>query len=277
MYAMLTFVEPHMQRLGLTILAILYALTGHAQDSGMRCQDPNSNLPECFSISNDLPMNVFDAKVKPGPHYGLSEREARDNLFNTITTQAVTTRNAALLDIIPLNSITTDQQSKLFALRIQIGQLVRTDQAQNLDDANLREARALEHAMSEIVKAHLEGKPIDVEAMSKITFSDENGQEKTVIKRELLDYARQMKLHPVAPAESLAFAMGLSEKIARAKITGHFGDVFEGDMVYGPLAAKNPRLSDAELASAIAADRRMNETERTQLIRALPEMKTSNR
>jgi uncharacterized protein YcbK (DUF882 family) len=223
---------------------------------------------------NGQPLNAFDAKVKEGPRYGMSERTARDELFNTITNQALALRNPGLLDNIPLNSITADQQAKVMTLRTQIGQLIRTESVQKLEDANRREAKAVEARQSEVVEKFLKGEAIDLNEASKVTYKDENGQDKTVAKPGLLQYATQLKQNPLNdPAKSLANAMEIGEKLQNATITGKFEDVFKDDPVYGPLVSGNRTPSDSEWMQAIAADNRMDSAEKMTLIGKVPGFK----
>lgn len=223
---------------------------------------------------NGQPLNAFDAKVKEGPRFGMSEREARDNLFNTITNQALALRNAGLLDSIPLNSINADQQSKLLVLRTQIGQLVRTENVQKLEDANKREAKAIENRQSEITEASIKGTPIDMDAMSKVTYTDENGKERTVYKPELMTYSKNVRSNPLNDqATSLANAADIAEKWQNATITGKFEDVFKDDPVYGPLVTGNRTPTDSEIRHAMASDPRMDSAEKTALIGKVPDFK----
>ena len=267
-----------MLRLGLTITVIVYSLISNAQGLETACNEQSNNQPKCPSMSTGQPLNAFDARVKEGPKYGLNEREARDRLFNRIVEHAIATRDPSALDVIPLNSITADQQDKLANERINIQQLKRTETYQKLEDANMREAKAVEQAQSDILAAYKRGEPIDLVAMSTVTFKDEYGLNKVVMKPELFDYAQRMKRNPVQnPAESFAFAISLSERLSNAKISGNFYEAFRDDPVYSILIVNNRKPSDSEIMHAIASDRRMNEAEKIMLIKALPEMKTSNR
>jgi uncharacterized protein YcbK (DUF882 family) len=223
---------------------------------------------------NGQPLNAFDAKVKEASKYGLGEREMRDVVFNTLYNQALSTRNTGVLDSIPTNSITADQQSKLLELRTHIGQLVRTENVQKLEDANRREAKAIEARQSEIIEAADKGMPIDIVAMSKVTFIDENGKEKTISNPNLRAYAKNIRANPLNDENvSIANAGDIAEKWQNATITGKFEDTFKDDPVYGPLVAGNRTPTDSEIRQAMASDPRMDSEDKKALIRKIPDFK----
>lgn len=226
---------------------------------------------------NGQPLNAFDARVKSAAQYGMTEREARDYLTQSIIDTAVASRNPALLDSIPMTSIPLELQNKVAAFRIDIENTRRTEERQRLEDAERRKTKATEEAQNQIIDKYIKGENVDLAEASKITYTDENGQEKTTYDKNLLAFAQSVRSNPVQdPAISVANAYNLSDRLNKAAMSGSWTEVFANDPHYADITA-NGEPSQVDLTNKIATDPNINSEQKSTLIAQIPQIKATQK
>lgn len=224
---------------------------------------------------NGQAINGFDLRVNEAPKYGMTRKDARDMLFTTLLTQAKNSRDLSVLESIPDGSITPEQRALKQEAAMDIPKLVASDIAAKDTITQKNRMKAMEERETEILELTAQGEVLDADKMATITFKDADGKDVTQRDTKLWDTAMKMnEVDRVDSRTSLSYSLDLSDKLESMYVQNNPGDMFLNfPRIQGLINSNGGNVPDiADVRKAIIYDPNMNKTEKSALLKSLPEL-----